>query len=196
LGLRSLGDLKAPETKEFNMKVLFATILFALALAASAAGAVQKPGLPTPMPRIVADKCPYDFGFPTSGCAYCDHGPDGDGSVIYLPPNTYGGRFTKLHEVGHAFVCEMVDEGERNKIGRLEGFKPGRWTDTAAERTADVYANCRMGYQPPPPTRMGQWTAASNWSGWTPSRKRAIELCATLTRAGLDVNDEVSTRRP
>jgi hypothetical protein len=74
---------------------------------------------------------------------------------------TDGYRFTRAHELGHAFDATMMDAGERERFVRLTGMfaddemwngtyvdEQGRLLDTGnspAEVFADAYASCRIG---------------------------------------------------
>ena len=155
-----------------------AAALFALTLPTTADARLPRPSAPSPAPTIIRAECPYlpDFTF---GCYYADSNTiylDADGSHTYeIDPKAQ--ELMLEHELGHAWINTMLDDGERSAVMRAVGFK--RWSEATDQRVADVYAICRTGVE---------FVTADGWSPRSPRHGR--NLCALLSRAGNDLRQD------
>lgn len=164
---------------------------------------VVRPPLPNPMPQIVRGACP-GMGDDAEGCFV----PAGEADYIGTPwPTgavfTDGYRFTRAHELGHAFDATMMDAGERERFVRLTQMfaddelwnstytdEAGRLLDVGdspAEVFADAYASCLIGQIIAPGH---SWTTST---GYQPSGHVEREICGMISRAGRDAGTPVDT---
>jgi hypothetical protein len=157
---------------------------------------VVRPPLPNPMPRIIHSECP-GMGDEAEGCFV----PAGEADYAGTPwPTgavfTDGYRFTRAHELGHAFDATMMDAGERERFVRLAGMfaddemwvstyvdEQGRLLDVGespAEVFADAYASCLIGQIIAP---RHEWTTST---GYMPTAHIEREVCGMIARAGIE----------
>lgn len=162
----------------------------------SRAYTVIRPPMPSPMPRIVHGSCP-GMEDDAAGCFV----PAGEADFTGTPwPTgavfTDGYRFTKAHELGHAFDATMLDAGERERFVRLTGMfaddelwvstyvdELGRLLDAGnspAEVFADAYASCWTGQIIAPGH---EWTTST---GFMPTARNERLICGMISRAGRD----------
>jgi hypothetical protein len=157
---------------------------------------VARPPPPNPMPQIVRGACP-GMGDDAEGCFVAAGEADYTGTpwptgAVF----TDGYRFTRAHELGHAFDATMMDAGERERFVRLAGLfaddelwastyvdEQGRLLDVGespAEVFADAYASCRIGQIIAPGH---QWETST---GYQPTAHVERVICGMITRAGRD----------
>jgi hypothetical protein len=167
---------------------------------ASARQRIAQPPLPDPMPEMLIGECPGS-GDEASGC-YIGIGEADANGVVYAHGATFTvdrTRFTRLHELGHAYDATMMDAGERNRFARLMGMNDLLWTwaddvdgvliqapGTPAEKFADAYAACRMGLI------VGSGHTWWTGYGYFPTARQHRRICGLITRAGRDLGTPVS----
>lgn len=163
---------------------------------------VTRPALPNPMPQVIHGACP-GMGDDAAGCFVAAGEADYTGrpwptGAVF----TDGDKFTKEHELGHAFDATMMDAGERERFVRLTGMfaddelwvsiyvdENDRVIDTGnspAEIFADAYASCRIGQIIAP---RYEWTTST---GYMPTARTEREICGMIARAGRDRGTPVS----
>lgn len=141
---------------------------------AAALAALTLAAIPSPAATIINEPCPdITESMTTGACAY----PDGR---VYLPAGST--RFMREHELGHVYIEQRLDQGERSKV-RRETQVPTSWPWTApddpyhsaSERVADIYAACRLRLDPE-----HEWESSYDYY---PSRRTLQKVCATIARA-------------
>lgn len=97
--------------------------------------------------------CPGEDARFTDGCYLAS-----TNEVWTLPGKFSGGEWTFRHEMGHAFVANRMDVGERRAASCLPAMRSpwpedpdrcGRWDEDVEEAFADAYMNCAMGVSKP-----------------------------------------------
>lgn len=81
--------------------------------------------------------------------------------------------FVLKHELGHLFDYQRLNDGDGvwNQGTGLEGLL------SPAERFADAYATCALGWRPD----RGEW---ENSYGYQPTLKRHRQICGAINRVG------------
>lgn len=158
---------------------------------------VARPPMPNPMPQIVHGACP-GMGDDAAGCFVSAGQADYTGRA--WPTGavfTDDDRFTRAHELGHAFDATMMDAGERSRFVRLANMftddeawnstyvdDQGRLLDVGnspAEVFADAYASCFIGQIIAP---RFMWTTST---GYMPTAHIERTICGMIARAGRDL---------
>lgn len=129
-----------------------------------------------PLPRafsVQSATCPTGDA---PACAYTDT------ATIYVEPGQ--GEFVLKHELGHLFDYQRLNDGDRHWFTRMLGLT-GAWSQGAglegllspAERFADAYAACALGWRPD----RGHWEDSY---GYEPTPTRHRKICAAINRIG------------
>jgi hypothetical protein len=157
-------------------------LAFILAILLIVLAALQAPALaearsviaaPTGV-TVYASACPEGDDVPA--CAYPQQ------AIVYVAPGQ--GRFVLEHELGHVFDYQRLTPGDRNWFTRMLGLT-GVWSQgtgmeglhSPAERFADAYATCALGWRPDG----GQWAVAY---GYDPTPRQHRLICAAISRVG------------